>query len=229
MAVQPHGSLLSIASIALVLAAPTAAAAQPDPSTTGRGEPFLIELRVGALWPHPPLILDPGDLDTSTSRAAAGGRVSFYFGQGRVERRLSLQVAVDWADLGSLEFFDPVLRSGARAEGHWVSIVPALGLDVVRTRRMSMDVRAGPAILVNLTTFLLQRHDPDFDEGEFDNVCDLVAFNDRCTERVRGGAAAGIGARWIVKPSWKLFAGIDYTRLTTGQNVLVGTVGWDGR
>jgi hypothetical protein len=186
-------------------------------------------LRVGALWPHAPIILDPGNPDTST-RVAAGGRLSLYFGSGRLERRLSVQIAVDWANLGSVEFFDSAVPfSRGSAEGHWFSIVPAFGIDVVRTRRLSMDVRAGPAILVDLTTFLLQRDIPDFDEGDFDNVCDLAAFNDRCSERVRGGAAASIGARWIVKPSWKLFAGIDYTRLTTGQNVLVATVGWDGR
>jgi hypothetical protein len=32
-----------------------------------------------------------------------------------------------------------------------------------------------------------------------------------------------------VKPSWKLFVGFDYTRFTTGRNVLVATVGRDAR
>ena len=94
---------------------------------------------------------------------------------------------------------------------------------------MTLEARAGPAILVDLTTYLLQRHDPDFDESEFDNVCDLVAFNDRCSDRTRFGGALGFGARWIVKPSWQLFVGFDYTRLTTGRNVLVATVGRDMR
>jgi hypothetical protein len=214
--------------IAVVLFVPGTAAAQSDTSIPG-GQPLLFELRVGALWPHPPAIVDLQDIDTSTTRPAAGGRLNLYFGRGPVERRLSLQIAVDWADLGAVEFFDPLLRSGARAEGHWFSVVPAFGVDVVRTRRMSMDVRAGPAILVDLTTFLLERHDPDFDDSDFENVCDLVAFEDRCHERVRGGGAVGVGARVIVKPSWKLFVGFDYTRLTTGRNVLVATVGRDAR
>jgi hypothetical protein len=34
-----------------------------------------------------------------------------------------------------------------------------------------------------------------------------VAFKDRCSERVPGGGAIGLGARVIVKPLWKLFVG----------------------
>jgi hypothetical protein len=225
-----HGLIIAIA---LLLVVPPAAAAQSNlqSNTTNAvgGAPFLVELRVGALWPHAPVIVDFEDLDTSTTRPSAGGRLNLYFGSGRFERRLSFQIAVDWAELGASEFVDERLGSGARAEGHWVSVVPALGVDLVRTPRLSADARIGPAILVDLTTFLLQRHDPDFDESDFENVCDLVAFKDRCNERVRGGGAVGVGARFIVKPSWKLFVGFDYTRFTTGRNVLVATVGRDAR
>jgi hypothetical protein len=221
-------TLAAIATVALGLAAARPAAAQSG-AVKDDGVPLVMELRVGALWPRSPVIVEPDDDDPSTTRPAVGGRLGLYFGNGTLERRLSLQIAVDWAELGSIEFVDEALGSGARTEGHWFAVVPALGIDVVRRPRMSLDVRAGPAILVDLTTFLLQRHDPDFDESDFDNVCDLVAFKDRCSERIRAGGAVGFGARYVVKPSWKLFVGFDYTRFTVGRNVLVATVGRDTR
>ena len=211
------------------LTVPNAAHAQAAAANPGAGPPVSFELRVGALWPHAPLVVDENDVNLSRTRASAGGRLSWYFGKGRFDRRLSAQISADWAELGAAEFVDDLVGSGARTEGHAFVVTPALGLDLLRTRRMTLDARVGPAILVDVTTYLLERFDPDFDESEFDNVCDLVVFNDRCSDRTRFGGALGFGARWIVKPSWQLFAGFDYTRLTTGGNVLVATVGRDMR
>jgi hypothetical protein len=156
-----------------------------------------------------------------------GGRFNIYFGRGALAQRLSLQLNVDWAGLGSIEYFDDQIGSFARNEGHWVAFSPALGIDVVRTPSFSIDVHAGPAVVVDLTTFLLEQGDAG--DGDFKNVCDLRAFEDLCNERIRGSAVFGVGARAIVVRRWKLHAGIDYGRYTYGRNVLVGTVGWDFR
>lgn len=212
----------------LVLLSPARALAQGTPAET-TGAPLLLELRVGALWRQAPSVVDVEDLDMSTTRPAAGARFNFYFGRGALERRLSLQLNVDWAYLGSTEYFDDDLDSRARSEGHWVAFSPALGIDVVRTSRFSIDLHAGPSLVTDLTTFLLERRDKNDDVQDFENVCDLRAFEDLCTERYRGSMAIGAGARAILVRRWRLHAGLDYTRLTYGRNVLVGTIAWDLR
>jgi len=214
--------------LTVLLLFPTGALAQTS-SAEFEGAPLLFELRVGAMWRQAPLFVDVEDLDASTTRPGAGGRFNIYFGRGALERRLSLQLNVDWAYLGSIEYFDDDLDSRARAEGHWIAFSPAFGIDVVRTSRVSVDVHVGPSIVADLTTFLLERSDENDELGDFKNVCDLRAFEDLCTERYRGSMAIGAGARAILVRRWRVHAGIDYTHLTYGRNVLVATVGWDLR
>jgi opacity protein-like surface antigen len=60
-------------------------------------------------------------------------------------------------------------------------------------------------------------------EGDFENVCGLTAFQDRCEDRWRTTLGIGAGARWHVRPSF--YVGVDYTWLSYGRHVLVGTVG----
>lgn len=213
------GILLAAMLTAMPQASPaqTTSAAAPEPR-------FLVEFRLGALWPQPPTIVDIDDLDPSDTRVAVGGRFGWYPGGTGALSRLSLQVVFDYAPLGSSEYFDDVLRSFARIEGHWFEVTPALAVDVVKLPRFVIDAHVGPSLVVESTTYLLEREFDD-DGNQFENVCDLVAFEDLCTERYRGAAAIGAGARWIVKPSWDLFVGIDYTWLSHDRHVLVGTFG----
>ena len=53
---------------------------------------FQIEGHAGALWPQPPRVVDPADEDRpSTTQAAVGGRLAWYFGAGALGRRAKLQ------------------------------------------------------------------------------------------------------------------------------------------
>lgn len=205
-----------------LLALPLAAAAQPAPADQSR---FLMEFRLGALWPQPPVVVDVDDFDPSDTRVAIGGRFGWYPGSAEDRPRVRLDIGVDYAPVGSAEYFDVGLDSYARFEGHWVAIVPAVALEFVHTPRASADFRVGGAFIIEATTFLLERG-YDYGEGPFENVCDLRAFEDLCTERFRGAAVVGAGARLVVVPRWRLFVGVDYTWLTIDRHVLVGTVGW---
>jgi hypothetical protein len=52
-----------------------------QPSTTSREAGMALELRLGSLWPQPPLILDRDDEHPSTSSFATGGRFGYNFAE----------------------------------------------------------------------------------------------------------------------------------------------------
>jgi hypothetical protein len=158
--------------------------------------------------------------------------MSWYF-TSQLDRRLNLQFAFDYAPLGSSEYIDPELGSRVKREGHWYALTPAIAFDVVKTPRFFVDIHAGPSIVGEYRTFLLERSNPSCSytpglgttcEGDFENVCGLSAFQNRCDDRWRTVMAVGAGARWYVRPSW--YVGVDYTWLSCGQHVLAGTVGF---
>ena len=204
--------------------------AQPPTSTSNAGAAF--ELRLGALWPQPPLILDRDDGNPSTTSFAIGGRFGYNFADP-LGGRLGLHLIGDYARLGSTEYAEAELGL-VRREGHWFAFTPAVSMDLLKTSRLVASARAGPSVVGELTTFLLERSDPSCTyyspgvyscEGEFDNVCDLTAFEDRCGEHYRTALSLGGGMRWYPHRTWPLYFGIDYTWLSPDQNVLVGTIG----
>ena len=202
-------------------------------SATTQGPQLTIEGRIGALWPQPPLIIDGSDVDTSTTQPILGARMSWYF-TSQLDRRLNVQFAFDYAPLGESEYIDPELGSRVKREGHWYALTPAIAFDVVKTPRFFVDIHAGPSIVGEYRTFLLERSSSSCTynsftgytdcEGPFENVCDLTAFQNRCDDRWRTVMAVGAGARWYVRPSW--YVGVDYTWLSYGRHVLAGTVGF---
>ena len=217
-----------IASLALVA---MFTGATDAPAQT-QAKPVAFELRLGALWPQPPLVLDQDDAAPSTSSFTIGFRFGYNF-SGVLGGRLGLHVLGDYApQLGSIQYTEAGLGLVSR-EGHWFVFTPAVAVDVVKTSRVIAGVRAGPSIVGELTTFGLQRSSPSCTslgggavscEGPFENVCDLTAFEDRCNERYRAALALAGAMRWHPGRS-PLFFGIDYTWLTNHRNVLVGTIG----
>lgn len=186
---------------------------------------FIVDVHVGALRPQPVFVVDPDDVDDSDVRPLAGGRAGWYFTDA-IDRRLALAVRVDWAPAGSVEFFDEGVGSFARVEGHWFAVAPNLTADVVRLRRLTIDVHAGPAVVGELRSFLLERVDGASDEaGDWEDVCDLRAFEDRCDRDYRASASVGAGLRGILVPRWQLHAGFQYTWYTYGRHVVAGIVG----
>jgi hypothetical protein len=216
------------ASMAAVLLASAPVLAQPaSPATTG----FRVEVegQGGALWPQPPRVIDPAEPGRpSTTTAAVGGRLAVYFTDHGPGRRLNLQIAGQYAEIGSFEYFDVFLRSRARTEGHWFAVTPALGVDLLRVGRITVTAHAGPSLVGEMTTFLLERTHPD-EDGDFENVCDLSAFERNCSDSYRGVAALGISGRGVVRRGGSWYVGIDYTWLSHERHVLVGTIGWQIR
>lgn len=204
-----------------------AGAQTPTPSS---GAAF--ELRLGALWPQPPLILDQDERNSpSTTPFAIGGRFGYNFAKP-LGGRLGLHLVGDYAELGSTDYAEDGLGR-VRREGHWFVFTPAISVDLVKASRIVASARAGPSVIGELTTFLLERSNPSCSsvagvyscEGDFENVCDLTAFEARCAEHYRAALALGGGVRWHPHRTWPLSVGIDYTWLSTDQNVLVGTIG----
>ena len=221
---------LGMSALALSIAAVRPALAQPPTPATNAGLAF--ELRLGGLWPQPPLILDTEDTKApSTSSFAIGGRFGYNFAKP-LGGRLGLHVIGDYAGLGSTESVEAGLGL-VRREGHWFVLTPAVSVDLLKTSRIAASARVGPSVIGELTTFLLERSDPSCTysagvyscEGDFDNVCDLTAFESRCAEHYRAAFALGGGIRWHPHRTWPLFFGIDYTWLSGHQHLLVGTIG----
>jgi hypothetical protein len=221
---------LGTSALALMIAAVRPAVAQP-PTPSGQAG-LAFELRLGTLWPQAPLILDRDDRDPSTSSFAIGGRFGYDFAEP-LGGRLGLHLIGDYAALGSAEYREAA-PGLVRREGHWFVFTPALSIDLLKTSRLVASARAGPSVVGELTTFLLERSDPSCTyyspgvyscEGEFDNVCDLTAFEDRCSEHYRGALSLGGGIRWHPHRTWPLYFGIDYSWLSPDQYVLVATIG----
>ena len=207
------------------------APARATPAVT-QGSSVTFEGRFGALWPQPPLVIDGAGAGTSTTQPIFGARISWYFTK-HLDRRLNLQFVLDYAPLGSTEYIDPELGTRVKREGHWITLTPAIAFDVVKTPGFFADVHAGPSIVDEYRSFLLERSNPSCSytpglgtwcEGDFENVCSLTAYQDRCEDRVRTVLGLGAGARWKVLPT--LYVGVDYTWLSHGRHVLVGTIGF---
>lgn len=221
---KPHPSWIA-AVLLFTLQASVPALAQPA-SPAEISPRFQIEGHAGALWPQPPRVVDPADEDRpSTTQAAVGGCLAWHFGAGALGRRAKLQVTGQYAEIGSFDYLDVTLGSLVRTEGHWFVLTPALGVDLVRTSRFTVDAHAGPSLVSEMTTFLLERAHRD-EEGDFENVCDLSAFENRCSDRYRGVAALGVGAKAIVRRGGSWYLGVDYTWLSHDRHVFVGTIGW---
>jgi opacity protein-like surface antigen len=214
-----------------ILAVARSAPAQTTPPSPPSPQ-LLFELRLGALRPQAALIPGDPDFENSTTAAALGARFTWYLGRP-LNGRLSVQFGVDWAPVGEVESVDPDLGSRVKREGHWFAFSPAVGVDLATTRRFAAEAHAGVSGILESTTFLLERSNPTCSystytgyscEGDFDNVCDLAAFSARCSDHGRAAFALGAGARWYA--TRRLHFGVDYTWMSYGRHVVVGTIGF---
>jgi hypothetical protein len=224
---------LAVALIVGIVAVPAGAqppTAGPSPSTS-RGPGGMAELRLGGLWPQALLVSDGPDAGPSSSRFSAGARFGLTFPEP-FGGRLSLQFIVDYSSLGSSKSADGQLGLVKR-EGHWFVFTPAISVDLLKTSTLAVGVRAGPSVVGELTTFLLENTLPSCSyspygsicDDQFENVCDLKAFEDRCTGTYRAALALGTGVRWHPVRAWPMYFGLDYTWLSSDKHLLVGTIG----
>ena len=127
---------------------------------------------LGGLWPI--------TTDEDSTPFTGGGRFVMYLGESAIARRLSGAIAVNGLQVRSTKFFDAGLGSFVQSNNYVIVTNPAVGFDVLQFARVQLTVRGGGAWIVDETTFSLQRTHPDEDGSDYENVCDLEAFDQRC-------------------------------------------------
>jgi hypothetical protein len=208
--------LLVVALVAMLAGAVQPSSAQQPgvvPSTTPASE---LDLRVGALWPE----------ENAQARIAVGGRLALRPWATGPLSRLSLQFTGDFRSLGGNNGFDETFQLQRRITRNRLVVGAALGVDVLRTARTAIEVRAGAAMTRLRTNFLIDSSVGFVvDADEWENVCPFQPFDGRCGTDYEFTPTLAIGMRRDVVTSGNVFVGLDYTALLQGQQILAGTVG----
>ena len=180
------------------------------------GSAAEFDFRVGSLRPQ------PGNL----SRPTLGGRLVLYFWDGDFGRRVSLQITGDYQRTGREEGFDEVFRTRSLVEEDFLVVGPAIGVDLVRRSRLAIDARLGGLLVRERTQFSINSADGFiYDNDEYENVCSFQGFGERCRSSYAVAAAFSLGVRAYLRPNQGLFVGVDYTGLSRGQHLVVGSIG----
>lgn len=198
----------------------------PEPMDLPKPTGMELDLRVGSI--------EFGD--QNGSRTTVGGRFAFYPWKGEVTRRLGVHIAGDFVQLSKVEGTLTGLPGLTETATYWYTIGTALGVDVIRTPRFVLDTRFGVAGDSTETRFALEGDDStttcvpgggcfDSSSDGFVDVCDLVAFRNRCSDDTRAAGTLALGVRvWpVARVPW--FVGLDYTWLTTGRSQILATIG----
>jgi len=196
-------------------------AAQPTEPIAIEPPRVGVDGLLGGLWPI--------TTDEDSTPFTGGGRFVMYLGESAIARRLSGAIGVNGLQVRSTKYFDAALGSFVQSNTYVIVTNPAIGFDVLQFARVQLTVRGGGAWIVDETTFSLQRTHPDEDGSDYENVCDLEAFDQRCFSDHDFVGTAGAGIRFFVSPNRAFAFGVDYTRFTNGWNQVVGTFGWYAR
>jgi hypothetical protein len=205
---------LALVGVLLIAGAP--ALAQPAlPSVSPSASPEL-DLRIGGLWPE----------EGAEPRPAIGGRLALRPWTSVLSGRLSLQFTADFRSFGGQNGFDEFFQVRRRIARNRLLLGAAIGVDLLRTARTTLDLRAGAALVRTRTNFLIDSSQGfTFDDKLWENVCPFEGFKERCSTGYEGTPAWAAGFRHDLVPSGFTFVGIDYTGLGLGRHLLVGTVG----
>jgi len=175
-----------------------------------------LDLRVGALWPEA----------NAQARASAGGRLALRPWTSGTMSRVSLQFTADFRSLGGDNAFDDVFQLRRRITRNRLIAGAAIGIDVLRTARTAVELRAGGALTRTRTNFLIDSSLGFVDDGnQWENVCPFQGFKERCGTDYDTTPLFSIGVRRDVIASGNVFVGLDYTALLQGQQILAGTAG----
>jgi hypothetical protein len=204
LALSPLG--LTVAS-AQPVGVTTPAATAPSPE---------LDLRLGALWPE----------DGAEPRPAVGGRLALRPWASTLSGRLSAQFTIDFRSFGGQDGFDDLFQVRRRITRNRLLLAAGIGVDLLRTARTTVDVRAGGAIVRTRTNFLIDSSQGFvFDNKIWENVCPFEGFRERCSTSYDVTPAFSLGLRRDLVASGFTYIGADYTALGLGQHVLMGTIG----
>lgn len=198
--------------LCLVLSATGARAQDDDGRVTS-----ISDVRVGAWWPE----------DGAKARPLVGGRVGLFPWTKGEARRIGLHATIDYRSLGGAESFDEVLRSQVRVRRTIFALGGFAGVDLVRTRNLALDVRVGGVVVRTRTSFAIDARNgfsQTVSDG-WETLCGFSGFQDRCGTDYDTTGAVAVGIRRNLNAAGDAYAGVDYTRLFSGPNLLVGTIG----
>jgi hypothetical protein len=205
----------ALVGVFLFACTPALAQPAPTPATSPTPSPEL-DLRVGALWPE----------DGAQPRPSIGGRLALRPWMSVLSGRLSLQFTGDFRSFGGENGVDDFFQVRRRITRNRMVLGAAIGVDLLRTERTTLDVRAGGALVRTRTNFLIDSSEGfTFDGNIWENVCPFEGFEERCSTDYRGTPTLAVGFRRDLVQSGFAFVGVDYTGLGIGQHILAGTVG----
>jgi hypothetical protein len=199
-----------------LLLAPAATSAQPGPAATAASPAPELDLRVGALWPE----------DGAQARPAIGGRLALRPWASFISGRLSVQFTGDFRSFGGENGWDDFFQVRRRLTRNRLVLGAAVGVDLLRTARTVVDVRAGGALVRTRTNFLIDSSQGYVtDANIWENVCPFEGFKERCSTAYQATPVFALGIRRDLVRSGFTYVGMDYTALGIGQHILVGTIG----
>lgn len=203
--------LAVVAAFAVVLGRAPAAAQVPatDPAPE-------VDLRLGALWPF----------ERAGSWPSMGGRLALRPWTSGTLRRISLQVSGDFRPLGGQDAYDEEFALRSRVVRRVSTFGGAIGIDLLRTRSIALEARAGAGVMRTRTLFLIDSSLGFVQDGDiWENVCPFQPFDARCSTRYDPTGVVSLAVRRDLVASGQGYVGLDYTWFTRGHHALVGTVG----
>lgn len=192
--------------------------AQAPGSSSMPGDEAALELdfRLGSIWPG----------EAEQNAPSFGGRMALYLWDGPLAQRLSVQATGDYRGLGSKALPDDGFADPLRATRSIFALGAALGYDVVRTPRFVVDVRGGVMFMREATSIETRvRAGSSLSDDVWETVCHFEGFRADCQSDRDVPATIAIGARRYFGAFGDYYAGVDYTRVLDGRNILVGSFG----
>jgi hypothetical protein len=159
---------------------------------------------------------------------ADGQEASEPFDRNRERGTIELQTGAGWGLASGLvprggKQFD--LGSEARLRKELFIFNGFAGIDPVRTPHLDLTLRYGGAFIANSTTFYLKEAYGGDLFSNFQDVCNLEAFTNRCpTHRTLLGNE-GVSLRIYPHRNGRFYFGLAYTHFALGRNELMATVG----
>jgi hypothetical protein len=210
---------VSVLSVLLTMGIPADGQEASEPFDRNR-ERGTIELQTGAGWG-----LASGLVPRGGKQFDLGFAMIHYLGRKRFLRRVSMGWSMDWLPVDTTTYFDPSLGSEARLRKELFIFNGFAGIDPVRTPHLDLTLRYGGAFIANSTTFYLKEAYGGDLFSNFQDVCNLEAFTNRCpTHRTLLGNE-GVSLRIYPHRNGRFYFGLAYTHFALGRNELMATVG----
>ncbi len=210
---------VSVLSVFLTMGIPADGqeASEPFDRNSERG---TVELQTGAGWGRA-----SGLVPRSGKQFDLGFGVLHYLGRKRFLRRVSLGWSLDWLPVDTTTYFDPSLGSEARLRKELFMLNESVGFDPVQTPHVNLTLRFGGSLIANSTTFSLKEAYGGDLFSDFQDVCNLQAFTNRCPTHHTFLGTEGASLRIYPHRKGRFYFGLAYPHFALGRNQLMATVG----